>query len=143
MAQGQISELFSCTPEQLFKIITDYESYPEFLQEVKKCQVLKTDGDRKIVEYTVSVLKSFKYQMAMTEKPSDSVVWEFVSGDLFKTSSGSWSIVEENGKARATYKVEATFNMFVPGPIEKALLNVNLPNMVSAYQKRIQTLYGR
>lgn len=142
MAQGQISDLFNCTPEQLFKIVTDYEKYPEFLQEVKKCQVLKSEDNKKLVEYSVSVMKSFKYQMSMTEKAPGSVTWEFVSGDLFKTSSGSWTIVEENGKARATYKVDATFNMFVPGPIEKALLNVNLPNMVSAYHKRIQTLYG-
>jgi coenzyme Q-binding protein COQ10 len=143
MAAAQTSDLFQCTPEQFFKIISDYSSYPEFLQEVKECKVLKTEANRKLVEYTVSVMKTFKYSLWMTEAAPTSLTWEFASGDLFKTSTGSWKLSEEGGKTRAAYAVDATFNLFVPGPIAKALVSVNLPNMVSSYHKRVATLYGR
>ncbi len=143
MASAETTDLFKCTPEQFFKIITDFPAYPLFLQEVKECKVLKTDGKKKLVEFNVSVMKSFKYNMWMIEEAPHSLTWEFASGDLFKTSSGSWKLKDEGGKTRATYAVDATFNMFVPGPIAKALVSVNLPNMIASYHKRVAELYGR
>lgn len=142
MAGAQTSEVFNCTPEQFYKIVADYESYPQFLSEVKACKVLKTEGHRKLVEYSVQVVKNFKYSLWMTETPDSEITWEFAGGDIFKTSSGSWKLTDEGGKCRAQYAVEATFNLFVPGPIAKALVNVNLPNMIAAYHKRVSELYG-
>lgn len=142
MAKASTTEIFKCTPEQFYKIIADYEKYPEFLAEVKQCKVVKKDGGKKLVEFSVSLIKNFKYQMWMTETPSKAITWEFASGDIFKTSVGSWKLEDEAGNCRATYSVEATFTMFVPGPIAKALVSVNLPNMMSAYQKRVSQLYG-
>lgn len=143
MASAQTTELFNCTPEQFYKIVSDYEKYPEFLQEVKGCKVLKAEGHRKLVEYTVSVVKNFKYSLWMTETANQEIKWEFAGGDIFKTSNGYWKLQEEGGKCRATYWVDATFTMFVPGPIAKALVSVNLPNMMSAYHKRVAELFGR
>jgi coenzyme Q-binding protein COQ10 len=143
MAKASTTEVFNCTPEQFFKIISDYEKYHEFLQEVKSCKVIKSEGSRKLVEYNVSVIKSFKYSLWMTESPPTGISWEFGGGDVFKTSLGSWKLENEAGKTRATYSVEATFSMFVPGPIANALVSVNLPGMMSAYTKRVSQLYGK
>lgn len=143
MAGTQHTEVFNCTTEEFYKIVTDYEKYPEFLQEVKDCKILKTEGLRQLVEYHVSVIKSFKYQLWMTHQPTELVSWNFVSGDIFKTNSGSWKIEDQAGKAKVTYTVEATFGVFVPGMIAKTLLSVNLPAMMSAYHKRIKDLYGK
>ncbi len=142
MAKASTTEVFNCTPEQFFAIISDYEKYHEFLAEVKKCRVLKTEGSKKLVEYNVTVVKSFKYNLWMTEVAPNSISWEFASGDIFKTSVGSWKLESEAGKTRATYTVEATFGMFVPSPIANALVSVNLPNMMSSYHKRVKQLYG-
>jgi coenzyme Q-binding protein COQ10 len=143
MAGASHSEVFNCSVPEFYKIVTDYEKYPEFLQEVKSCKVVKTEGDRKLVEYKVSVIKSFSYQLWMTEKEPAQVSWTFAGGDVFKTSTGSWTLEDEAGKCRAHYKVDATFSIFVPGPIAKTLLNVNLPSMMSAYQKRVKDIYGK
>lgn len=143
MAGAQTSEVFPCTPEQFYKIVADYENYHHFLSEVKGCKVLKTEGHRKLVEYTVQMVKNFKYTLWMTETENKEITWEFAGGDIFKTSTGYWKLADEGGKTRASYGVEATFNLFVPGPIAKALVNVNLPNMMAAYHKRVSELYGR
>jgi coenzyme Q-binding protein COQ10 len=142
MPGAQHTEVFNCTPSEFFKIVTDYERYPEFLNEVKDCRVLKDDNGRKLVEFKVSVIKSFSYQLWMKESPNE-VTWAFNSGDIFKTQTGAWKLSEEAGKTRANYSVEATFSMFVPGPIAKTLLTVNLPNMMSSYHKRVKELYGK
>lgn len=143
MAKASTTEVFNCTVEEFYKIISDYEKYPEFLQEVKQIKILKNEGNRKLVEYSVSVIKSFKYTMWMTENAPNSISWEFAGGDVFKTSIGSWKLDNEAGKCRATYTVEASFSMFVPSPIANALVSVNLPGMISAYHKRVAQIYRK
>ena len=142
MASAETSEVFDCTPEQFFGIVTDYEKYPQFLQEVKECRVLKEEGNRKLVEYSVSMMKNFTYSLWMTEEKPGKVSWEFAGGDIFKSMSGHWQMEPEADKTRAHYAVEAKFGIFVPGPIAKALVGVNLPSMISAYQKRVKEVCG-
>jgi ribosome-associated toxin RatA of RatAB toxin-antitoxin module len=144
MPSAQAVETFNCEPGDFYKIVSDYERYPEFLSEVKSCRVLREEGERKLVEYKVSVLKSFTYQLWMSERPSTAISWEFAGGDLFKTSSGSWKLESDGAdRTRASYAVEATFALFVPGPIAKTLLTVNLPTMMAAYHKRVKEIYGK
>ena len=142
MAAASTTEIFNCTPEQFFAIVSDYESYPQFLSEVKKCKVIETKGDRKLVEFHVSMIKSFTYRMWMTEAPPKKISWALESGEPFKTSTGSWELADEGGKTKATYSVDATFKIFVPGPIAKSLINVSLPNMMKAYHERVKKKYG-
>lgn len=143
MASASTTEIFPCTPQQFYAIVTDYEKYPEFLSEVKKCTVVKTDGNKKLVEFNVSVIKTFSYRLWITENPNKGLSWTLDSGDLFKTSTGSWDLNDLGGKTKADYKVDATFKVFVPGPVAKALVNVNLPNMMKSYQERVKKTYGQ
>ncbi|MEZ4871667.1 MAG: SRPBCC family protein [Bdellovibrionales bacterium] len=143
LAPAETTEVFNCSPEEFFKLISDDESYPKFLSEVSDCRIVETDGNKKLVEYSVNVVKSFKYKLWMEEEPTHSITWHLDSGDIFKVSNGSWKLEDEAGKTRATYKVEAKFKGFVPGPIAKTLVNVNLPNMMSSYHKRVKEVYGR
>jgi len=142
LAAAEITQTFACTNEQFFKILVDYESYPEFLTEVKGCKILKTDGNKKLVEFNVSVIKTFFYRLWLTEEAPKRIHWKLESGDLFKTSDGSWDLTEKDGKTIATYKVDASFKIFVPGPMTRTLVSVSLPNMMSNYQKRVKELYG-
>ena len=143
MASAQHTEVFNCSPLEFYKIVADYEKYPEFLQEVKACRIIKAEGSRKLVEYKISVIKSFTYQLWMAENEPNEVSWSFAGGDVFKTSTGSWKMTEQAGHTTALYSVDATFAMFVPGVVAKTLLNVNLPTMMSAYHKRVKELYGK
>lgn len=143
MATAETTEVFNCTVEEFFHIISDYEKYPEFLSEVKNCRILKDEGEKKLVEYSISLVKSFTYRLWMVEAEPSSVSWSLESGDIFKVSNGSWHLKDQDGKCKATYQVEAKFKGFVPGPIAKGLVNVNLPNMMSAYHKRIKDVYGK
>lgn len=142
MAKATTSDLFKCSRSDFYKVIADYEKYPEFLPEVKSCKILKTEGARKLVEFQVQMMKSFTYSLWMTEIPNESIDWEFATGDLFKSNTGSWKLQDEAGKCRATYTLDVSFTLFVPGPIAKTLVNVNLPNMMSSYHKRVGLLHG-
>ena len=143
MSAAEASDVFACSPQNFYSIITDFSKYPEFLSEVKSCQVVETSGQRQLVEYSVSVIKSFKYRLWFEQKPPGQLVWSFASGDIFKTCNGSWTLEEVPQGVRATYKVDATFGVFVPGMVTKTLLSANLPNMIAAYHKRVAQLFPR
>ena len=143
MSSAETTEVFNCSKMQFWGIITDYAKYPDFLQEVNKCEVLEQKGPKKLVEYSVHLIKTFKYRLWMDESEQYSkLTWILDSGDLFKVSNGSWLLEDEAGRTRATYAVDAKFKVFVPGPVSKALVNVNMPNMMSSYHKRVSELYG-
>lgn len=142
MAAASTVETFPCSTEQFFNIVSDYEKYPEFLSEVKGCKILETKGNKKLVEFQVSVIKTFTYRLWITEEKNKRIAWTLDSGDIFKTSVGSWDLEDSGGKTKAKYAVDATFKVFVPGPVAKALVNVNLPNMMRAYHDRVKKKYG-
>ena len=142
MAQASATEVFNCTPQEFFSIVSDYEKYPEFLPEVKECHLISEEGGKKLVDYRINIIKDFKYTLWMKEIPGELVAWEFAGGDLFKVMNGFWKLEEEAGKTRATYSADTKFKLFVPGPIAKALVEINLPNMMSAYHKRVSELFG-
>ena len=141
MAKAEKTETFNCTPEQFYKIITDFEKYPEFLKEVSDCRIIEKKKDKLLIEFSVDVVKKFTYRMWTKLNPPTGIEWELDSGDIFKTSVGSWTLKDLKGKTEATYKVEATFKVFVPGPLAKALVSVNLPAMMNAYHQRLKEVY--
>jgi coenzyme Q-binding protein COQ10 len=143
MASASVSDVFNCSVTEFYKIISDYEKYPQFLSEVKECHVIESQGNRKLVEFHISLIKTFKYSLWITENDGKGINWVFAKGDIFKQLDGNWKLSDEAGRTRAEYAVEAKMGMFVPGPIAKGLIEVNLPNMMSSYHKRVKELYGR
>ena len=69
MAGAQTTETFNCTTDEFYAIVSDYLNYPKFLSEVTKCVVVKEEGDRKLVEFQIFLIKKFAYRLWMTEKP--------------------------------------------------------------------------
>lgn len=143
MATANTKEVFNCTCEEFFKIVSDYEKYPDFLPEVKSVKVVKTSGDTKEMEYHVSLIKTFKYKLRAKEVKNESVNFEFIGGDVFKTMKGSWKLTDQKGKCAVEYNVEATFGMLVPESMAKPLVSANLPMMMSNFKKRIKEVYGK
>lgn len=143
MASAQTQEVFNCSTEEFYKLVADYEKYPEFLTEVKSVKIYKNSGDTKEMEYHVSLIKTFKYKLKVTEVANKSVNFEFIGGDVFKTMKGSWQLSDNNGKCAVEYKVEATFGMLVPESMAKPLVSANLPMMITNFKKRIKQVYGK
>jgi len=143
MATASTKEVFNCSVPEFFKIVSDYEKYSEFLPEVKSVKITKNDGGVKEMEYHVSLIKSIKYKLKVKEVPNESVNFDFVSGDVFKSMKGSWKLADQGGKCAVDYNVEATFGMLVPESMAKTLVAANLPLMMSNFRKRVKEVYGK
>lgn len=143
MATASTKEVFNCSVEEFFKIVSDYEKYSEFLPEVKSVKITKNEKGVKEMEYHVSLIKSIKYKLKVKEVPNESVNFEFISGDVFKSMKGSWKLADQAGKCAIEYNVEATFGMLVPESMAKTLVAANLPLMMANFRKRVKQVYGK
>lgn len=145
MASAKTTEIFNFSAQQIFDVIKDFESYSDFLSEVKDSKIVEDLGpNKKIVELSVSMIKDFSYQIVATLDEAKSVKWVFHSGDVFKSNSGSWVLkpISEN-QTEVTYEVEADFKIFVPSMIAKKMIAVSLPNMMKTYKERIKKVSSK
>src|ERR1700677_4122289 len=90
MAQAVTTEIFNAPVERVFKIISDYSNYPQFMTDVKRVSVIESSAEKKLVEYELQIIKTFRYQLWMTEVLNTEIAWRFHSGEIFKENTGSW-----------------------------------------------------
>ncbi|MBE8222054.1 MAG: polyketide cyclase [Bdellovibrionales bacterium] len=145
MASIEKKENFKCTPSQLFSILSDYESYPDFLGDVKGISILKSTKTYKIVEYTVSIIKDITYQLRVKENKNKNISWTLEKGLMFKSLNGSWTLKDSKTKKGTTdvvYEVDMKLRLFAPKIIEKTLVEINLKTMMKSFKQRVKKLYG-
>lgn len=141
MGKATTTATFEAPIETVFKVITDYSGYPQFMSDVKRVSVIESNDEKKLVEFELHIIKTFRYQLWMTETPNTEVAWRFHAGEIFKDNSGSWKLKDLGGKKTlGEYTLDAKFGIFVPGMIEKKLIEVNLPTMMKAFKTRIEGL---
>ena len=141
MAKAERSEIFSIDINKFYNILEDYALYPEFVDGVSSIEVLEKDEISARVEYSINLIKKFKYILKMTQKSPTRLSWELESGDLFKYNAGEW-ILEDlgDGKTKVTYSLEVTFKGFAPKMIIDKLVSSNLPAMMTSYLERAKKL---
>lgn len=86
--------LVTSSRDTAWQVLTDYDSFENFLPNVDSSRLLETDGDRKIFEQ-INTIKTLifrteaQFRIAVTESYPQQIDFEAISGDL-KTLKGSW-----------------------------------------------------
>ncbi len=145
MAQASKSVVVNVPPEKMFAVIVDYEKYPEFLPEVKKIQVTGGQGSIKDVTYTVDIkAKLITYTLRHTAEPPGKLSWTMIKGEMMKGNDGTWMLKQgpQPGTTEATYTIDLKLSSLVPGFIEKALAEQQLPGLLANFKGRAEKLYG-
>jgi ribosome-associated toxin RatA of RatAB toxin-antitoxin module len=120
MAHQGISTIdIDATAEELFAIVTDYEAYPEWLSDVKRVEVLDTDGDGLALATTMRVdvtIREVEYTLDYTYEYPKSVSWKSRDGGDLKHIEGSYTFeINEDGGTTVTYSLEIDPGFPVPG----------------------------
>lgn len=140
MATATRTEVVDVDINKLYDVIVDYAKYPDFVDGVSAIKVLSQSDTSAKVEYSVNMIKSFKYTLATSQTKPTNVSWVLESGDLFKKNDGRWTLKDlGNGKTEVTYTLEVDFKMFAPNSILTALTQKNLPIMMESFFKRAKT----
>lgn len=124
-----------------FAVIRDYASYPEFLNDMESVRIISSSGGVSDVEFTLNVIKRVSYTLRLSENPGcDGLRWELVEG-MFKSNDGGWALEElPGGRTRATYDVDVSVGIFVPGAIVNKLVGKTLPATLAAFKRRAESI---
>ena len=135
MPSARHKETINVTVDQMMAVITDFESYSNFLPEIDSCDVLTSDGVQWDVRFTVKVVKRIRYTLRLKKVDEHKVRWSLVEG-AFKVNNGGWDLTpSEDGTAlTAEYFIELQVGMFVPSSIMRTLVERTLPETVTRFK---------
>lgn len=141
MAGASREETFDVSAEQFYAAVTDYKNYKKILPEVDSIAIKNETDNSVSVEYTVTIIKSFKYTLKMTQKKPSFLGWDLEEGSLFKKNSGSWTITPlSDKKCKVMYNVDLDLKIFAPKSVTNALVANNLPKMMQQFADHAKSL---
>lgn len=143
MPQAQRTIVVDVPPEKLLEVINDFDSYPEFLPEVKKISVSNRTANSADVTYEVDVIKRIQYTVRVVNEGM-TVRWSLVKGDMMKKNEGSWQLRPEGeGRTHATYSLELGLSGLIPSSITTKLAETSLPALLQNFKNRAESLARR
>jgi ribosome-associated toxin RatA of RatAB toxin-antitoxin module len=135
------TQIFPFSIAEIYSVITDVEKYPDFVAGMDKMTILERSANKMKVEYSINIVKNFRYTILMTLNPSDSISWVLDSGDLFKKNDGLWELKTISEKeTEVNYSLDVEFKLFAPSFIVDKLVTQSLPQMMNAFEERIRDL---
>lgn len=143
MARAERTEVFDVPADKMYKAITDYKSYPSFVDGMRSVEVQTESTEGATVKFNLSLIKDISYMIKLSHKPNTEVSWSLVTGDMMKVNNGKWTLKDLGGnKTEVTYSLEVELKGFLPGlgMIEKTLVTTNLPLNMKAFAKRAASL---
>jgi coenzyme Q-binding protein COQ10 len=131
------------SPEEFRALVLDFESYPEFLPEVKRVTVTHKDGERVTALFNVEVsvggmdIKT-DYTVVYTLGASE-IRWQLVASPTLTKNEGFWRIEETaDGETRATYENEIVTSLPIPLELQKLFADQELPRMMQRFRDRAE-----
>ncbi|MBD65574.1 MAG: cyclase [Halobacteriovoraceae bacterium] len=142
-ASAKRSVTMDAPVENVYKVITDYESYADFMEGVSKVEVVERDGNKLVARYHINMIKKLTYTLNLVETENKEVSWSFNEGDLFSVNQGSWLLTDNgDGTTLVDYTVEVDLKkkMIGSGMIVKTLTEVQLPSMLKSVEERAKNV---
>jgi len=133
------------TPEQLFALVADVDSYPDFLPWCKDCSITSREegGDVFFADIVVGykmIKESFGSKVTLTSPNHIHV--EYLSGPM-KYLSNHWKFLrEEDGSCTIDFFVDFEFKSKLLQGLMGAFFSDIVQHMVKAFEERAKDLYG-
>lgn len=139
MAKTTTSIEIKAPIKKVFSVISDFESYPDFLSGSKKAEIVKKNGNKLQVEFQMDLIKTITYHLDIKLEPHKGLHWTLIKGDFMKSNNGAWKLEEiKKGITKATYEIEMDFGLLVPKSISSLLIGKNLPAMMKEFKERVE-----
>ena len=131
------------SPEQLFDLVADVKSYPEFVPWISAIRV-RSDSEAVMVADMVVGFKAFKerFTSRVTKERPDHIVVDYIEGPL-KFLHNDWRF-EPDGKGGTTLQfcVDFAFKNRIFETVAGQMFDRALRRMTDAFIARADVLYG-
>ncbi|HEX7649461.1 MAG TPA: SRPBCC family protein, partial [Noviherbaspirillum sp.] len=141
------SGFVSATPQDAWKVLTDYERLPQFVPELVESKVVKRNGNEVLLEQESRagfLFFSYRLKMAVriTEQPYSAIDIKLVSGSM-KQYEARWELdgaAQEHGRrcTRIRYRARMEPEFFIPPLIGEPFVQASVTRTVDAVVKEIE-----
>ncbi|MCG3723308.1 ubiquinone-binding protein [Vibrio cincinnatiensis] len=143
MKQVSRSALVAFSAEQMFHLVNDVESYPDFLPGCSGTRVLESSSDKMVASVDVSkagISKTFTTENHLNH--GQSIIMHLVDGP-FQTLRGGWFFTPLDEQAcKVELKLEFEFSSKMIELAFGKVFNELTSNMVNAFTKRAKQVYA-
>jgi ribosome-associated toxin RatA of RatAB toxin-antitoxin module len=133
---AQASGIIRCAPRDLWPLLVDFESRPDYLPGAEEIRILRVVGNRVwLAEHVQILFVRIVYHVINTlDPPSGSVscILDDTAKNDIAATAGSWQLVPVYGGRHTLVRYSNVLDTGqpVPGPIERILLKHSLPQMI-------------
>lgn len=133
--------IFAAPIDVVMGVITDYRRYPEFLPEMVLVREVSRDDTSVVVEFQIQFLMKVTYQIRITEKPPDAVVWTLEDSRMMSVNDGSWKLKAlDDGTTEVIYGLKVELKGRLPESVSDRLTEKALPQTLERFQARAESL---
>ncbi len=143
MASAERTEVVDLSLHDIYQVVVDYESYPQFVTGVKSAKVGQ-DGQNKTILFDMEMIKRLQYSVKVLENLDEKagtahIHWTLLKSDFFKKNNGGWKLKSLGpNKTEVTYHLDVEFSFMVPGFILKGLIANAMPSAIREFTERAQ-----
>ena len=129
--------------EELFSLVADIESYPEFLPWCVAARIRERDGDIVVADLVIG-FRMFRerFTSRVTLSEPDGIGVEYTHGPL-RYLNNHWKFVPDGEGCVVDFFVDFEFRSKVLQKLIGVVFNEALSRMVNAFEERADELYGR
>ncbi|MDX1620537.1 MAG: SRPBCC family protein [Nitriliruptorales bacterium] len=143
MARAESKSItINAPPEQIYGVIIDMESYPEWADGVKRAEVLESDdqGRPLRVEFTVDArVMEVTYVLSYEHDQPQRLSWELVEGDQINKLDGEYALNGAGGPTEVTYTLEVDVDLPLPGFMKKRAAKVIMETGLKGLKQRVES----
>ena len=128
----------SCSPDSLFAVILDIESYPKFVPGWHAAHIRSQEKDRLIVEQQLGIGPVYwTFTSSAFYRKPEQVIIRSHDGP-FKKLEINWKLANA-GENRCSVElhIHAEFSALVPQKLIKPLLKISARNVISLFEERV------
>jgi len=115
--------MVKATPQRCYEVATDFDTYPEWSEDIKKVDVIERDdqGRATLVRFFAEALgRSTAYSLRYdyTNAPSR-VSWQLVEGDIERRLDGEYFFEPVDDRTELTYHLTVELRVPMPGFVKR------------------------
>ena len=144
MANATTSSIdIAAPPAQVMAVIADFDTYPEWAEQVKSVEVLEPGaaGRPLRVRFTMDAgpIKD-SYTLDYTWAPDGRAVsWTLVKGQMQKAQDGSYALSESKGATTVTYSLAVDLNIPMIGMLRRKAEKVIIDTALKGLKRRVES----
>lgn len=144
MIEIQRSALVNYDVLQMFNLVNDVESYPQFLPWCKTASIMSQSPQNMSAQLEIShgpFKKTFSTQNRLI--PGEKIEMLLLNGP-FKQLEGLWTFIPlDNASCKVMFQLKFEFSSKLTGMVANPIFSQIATGLVSAFCNRAQSVYGK